>query len=285
MVRLLILWIYISCVKASTPFSLHEQTQEQKQYIEQIDLKYRGADELLRYQKNFPKSRIIPSLNGNKVTLFSFKQEEINLIKNFIREIDVPAESICITLYCLLIQEQYLDDFLSSVLTNNKIIQLSWSDLMKSLLVEMQRNGQLIVVAAPKIAMIAGQEAMLKATEEFNLKTNDLWGKDERRQLGVEVKLRCMLKPNEIFSFDINLSHYTSPLGQASQQLLNKDQLQTHIQGKKGDMIFLGSVGRWTSASEEGRFSLLSFLPMLLNPSLKHSLQTTSQMILLAALE
>jgi hypothetical protein len=255
------------------------------QYIEIVHLKNIAADSVLQHQRSFPKCRMIASMNGDRLTLVATKKEEIDVVKIFIDHIDLPTITAHLTLYCLLIQEQYLDDFLSSLMNNGLVLQTSWKEVMKSLLFEMQRHGKLVIVAAPRIAIQAGHDAYLKATEEFFIKSNISKNKEERRQLGIELKLNCISKPNDYFLFNIHLHHYTSPLSQTGQQYLNRDELQTIITGKRGDVVFLGSVGRWSSVEEEGNFFLLNLLPQSLNPSLHHNSKTSSQMILMAHIE
>jgi len=284
-VRLVVLWSSISFLIAGNPFYRHDPKEHKKHFIEQINLTNKGANEFLHYQKMFPKIKILPSLNGDCLTLIASNEEDLLIMKDFIMRMDIPTEIINLTLYCLLIKEQYLDDFFSTLLTPYQLSHLSWSDVLVAFLGEMQREGSLVIVAAPKLSMQVGKNSFLKASEEFYLKTNNLLGKEDKKQFGIELNISCTLKPQKTFSFDINMLHYSIPLGSGPHQQMNKDQLETSIDGKRGDILFLGSIGRWSQIEEGGHYRLLNFLPKAMNPYPNQELKISSQMIVLAHIE
>lgn len=267
------------------PFAHPSCFQKEDLVIEEVLIEHGLRNDLKGLQKLFPRCKYALSPSQDSIIFSCPNQEQAVAFKNIIKQHDRPSATINFTLYCFLIQEQFMDDFLSTLMQGGQISQKGWSDLAISLVAEMQRKGRLTVIAAPKISIQAGNESVLKATEEFYLKSNHAWGKDQRRQLGIELKIHCQARADGTFGFNINMTHYTSPLGQGVNHQLNKNHLQTQIEGKKGDYAFLGSVGQWTTEQEFGQFSLLRWLPDELNPYSSRELSMSSQMVMLAKIE
>lgn len=264
--------IFITQLKAN-PFIIKGDHQKNT-LIDQVKLEYVTASDLKNYRKYLPctNCKIIESLDVSSLTLIANNQQDLINLKKFIEMIDVPKKSLMVAINWYLIHDHELDSFLTSV-AHQPVLD---SKLFKNILFEMERKGYIKTLARPIIQVYPGSQATLSTTEE--LKTHE----KSNHLLAIDVKLDMMNKANDEFelSFDIT-QNISSPYWGLKG---NKEKLKTTLIGHKGEIVFLGGVGKWVEGKERFIPAILKFLPKRLRPRSYYKATVTSQLIVIAEL-
>jgi len=244
---------------------------KQEYLTELYELQSTGPGDYISYQnssKGLPckKCRIIGAGQQSVVNLIAESQTELDLLRQWIQLTDKPRDSLTVTLYCIVVQDHQVERFLSSFLYDHSVFQFNtWREGLNSLLLEMERDFGVSLIASPRIRVEVGSSAKLKAQEEIRINTED--GLD-----GYLVDFAIVLKASGqgssgVYRLDIDFQQHlnsrTADYGLIPAQM---NSIQTQLVIKKGEFSFLGSAGQWSWVRDRGTFSILKILPEALIP-------------------
>lgn len=252
-------------------------------YFEEYKLEHTSA---LDYggvlQKNLPckKCKIMTAGQTPVLTLVAPSVKELELLKKWVQLIDQPKESITVTLYCVIVQEHKVDNFLSTLLYQTHSSILAWKEGLTNLLLDMEREHGVTLLASPRLTIEVGSKATLKMSDDFKIGGQN---HGESQQIDLALALECHRQGQDGYRLDVDLVQKVLMRSyQNASSPHQHNQLKTRSTLRRGDLVFLGSAGQWSWISDQGSYSFFKILPAALVPFFHHDKGSKSQLIILA---
>ena len=280
-----LLWSWNFGLIARSAFEVAEAQELRSVYWEQYELHYACAQDFQGYSRSLPcpKCRIMPAGDGQILTLVAADKAALAELRDFVGGLDRPAEQLVVSICCILVQEQEVAPFLEALMQRPQLFYRSWQEGVLQLVTEMQREGAVIVLATPQVAVEVGRRAELLMHDESLLHTDHK--ALENYGLALELKLQCLKRGPDKYLVDVHFMHQLFLKSQAGLDPKQRKELRTQLSLKRGERGFLGSAGHWGLVQEQGRFNLLRILPHQLVPALHDKRELNTELILLVGLE
>ncbi len=252
-------------------------------YYEEYALEYTSPQDYgANIQKNLPCKKCRISVAGQTpvLTLVASSLKELELLKKWVYLLDRAKESITVTLYCVIVQEHEVDNFLSTLLYPSVGSVLAWKEGLINLLLEMEREHGVTLLASPKLSIEVGAKGSLKMTDDFKIGGGS---QSETQQIDLALQLECHRQGQSGYRLEVDLSQKVSLKShQIASSPYQNNHLKTRITLHRNELVFLGSAGQWSWITDSGSLSLLKFLPEVLVPFFHQDRGAKSQLIILA---
>jgi hypothetical protein len=224
--------------------------------------------------------KVMPAGQNPVLTLVASNEKEMMLLRNWVKLIDSPRESVTLTLYCVIVQEHQVDNFLSTLLYQSGSLVSNWKEGLTGLLLEMEREQGVTLLASPRVVIEVGSKTSLKMQDEFKLGGSS---HGDTQQIDLLLVVDCQKQGKEKYRLDVDLVQKIFLKNtQVSSSPCQHNQLKTRITLNRDQLIFLGSAGQWSWISDMGSFSLMKILPQALVPFFHYDRGSKSQLIILA---
>lgn len=237
----------------------------------------------LAFQKNLPckKCRIVTAGQAPVLTLIASNSQELDLLRQWVKLVDQASEAVTITLYCVVVQEHQVENFLSSLLYPSVGSILAWKEGLTNLLLDMEREHGVTLLASPRLTIQTGSKASLKMMDDFRI--GGISNQSRNQQLDLALTIECHKQGENSYRLDVDFAQKISLKTQQHISAPNQtNQLKTRVSLKKKELIFLGSAGQWSWVSDAAALSFLKILPEALIPYFHQDQGSKSQLIILA---
>lgn len=226
------------------------------------------------------KCRICPIEQSASLLLIASNQNDLSLLESWVQLMDVPKPTYTITLYCLVVQEHEIENFLSHLLYESAHVLKNWKEGIAALLLEMERTHGVTLIASPRLVTQTGKKSFLHLCDDFRLSGNQA---QNSQQIDLTLVLQIYKEGQSGLALELELSQKMSLRSLDNHAMPSQSNvLKTKIPIERNQLVFLGSAGQWSWVHDQGSLSFLKILPQALIPFFHYDQGSKSQLIILA---
>lgn len=278
---MLLFFLPLLCLYAEPAMRTRLGSSTQPSHSKSYLLQHTAASEYAQNAKlPCAKCRICPIEQSASLLLIAPTQNELALLESWVQLMDVPKPTYTITLYCLVIQEHEIENFLSHLLYESSHLVQNWKEGIASLLLEMERSHGVTVVASPRLVTQTGKKSFLNLSDDFRLSG---YQSHNSQQIDMSLCLQIYKEGQDGLGLELDLSQKMSLRSLDNHSMPSQSNtLKTKVPIAPNQIVFLGSAGQWSWVHDQGSFSFLKILPQALIPFFHYDQGSKSQLIILA---
>ena len=260
---------------------LIEQTEQT--HMGTIEVHHQNAHDVVKQlpKKLCSRVQVSSTLDGRQLVVFAKQPSEIEDLRKIVQALDVPVCLLKATLYVFLVQDRSLDEFLSGLLSPPANYD-NLSDYWKDLLFDMQKKGEVMVIASPHFSLSPGYPLEFSSSEEIVSQVSTR--REEKKQLLLDLKMKTHVHKDEKLIANIELLHLIKSPYQSPQAGV-KEKIVTTVGGHKGELLFIGEMSRYSTEKKSGHWSWLSCLPAWIRPNFYRKQDHHSKMMVCICFE